>query len=102
LAGEACARQLSFDGERSPEEAEGAGEDEPDGGALHGGVLEKARKDHTREGMWAQVYARSGSQDDRPSVHNFAIAIGKPLVSYNPSLLRRNSGIVTAFRAERD
>ena len=45
--------------DRSPEEAEGAGEDEPNGGVLPGGVLEKTQKDHTREEMWAQAYARS-------------------------------------------
>lgn len=67
-----------------------------------GSALEKTRKNHTREEMRARMYARSGSQDDGPGVHNFAIAIGKPLLSCSLSLFRRNLGIVTAFRAKRD
>jgi AI-2E family transporter len=83
--------------DRSPEEAEGAGEDEPNGGVLPDGVLEKTRKDHTREEMWAQAHARSGSQDNGPSVQNVAIAIGKSLLSDSPALFRRTSGNVAAF-----
>jgi hypothetical protein len=97
LVGKACARQLPLGSDRSPEEAEGAGEDEPNGGVLQGGVLEKTRKDHTREEMWAQAYARSGSQDNGPSVQNVAIAIGKSLLSDSPALFRRTSGNVAAF-----
>jgi AI-2E family transporter len=102
MVGEACARQLPLGGERSPEEAERAAEDQPDGSVLHGGVLEKTRKDYTREELWARVHTRCGSQDNRPSVQNLSIAIGESLLFYSPSVFGRNLGNVTAFHAERD
>ena len=96
LGGQSLCSAAALGSDRSPEEAEGAGEDEPNGGVLPGGVLEKTQKDHTREEMWAQAYARSG-QDNGPSVQNVAIAIGKSLLSDSPSLFLRNSGNVAAF-----
>jgi hypothetical protein len=47
--------RLRIGRERRHEEAEGEGDEEADKSVHHGGVLQRARKDHKREGQWARV-----------------------------------------------